>query len=152
MKMNVLDLLHQDHEKVSDLLEMATSSNDAAKRETLFQQIRREVELHARAEEGIFYPAVERIGARAADAIATAIAQHGEAINLIGDIRKIDASSPAFQTKLRELAHLIRTHVQHEESRIFDLARTDLNGDLERLGDLVKRREDELKVSGPQAQ
>jgi hemerythrin superfamily protein len=145
--MDVLDVLHEDHRKVKQLFQQAESSGKSDQ-SRIFEQIRQELEPHARAEEGIFYPAVEKIGSKAADAIATAITQHGDALLLIGEIAKGGDNNPQFASQLSRLEKAVETHVKHEENVIFSLAREHLGEDLVDLGQKVKHREEALKAGG----
>jgi iron-sulfur cluster repair protein YtfE (RIC family) len=57
--MDALKLLEQDHAKVKDLFEQAESA-DQSKQKTVFNEIKTELEMHARIEESVFYPAIQR--------------------------------------------------------------------------------------------
>lgn len=56
--MDALELLKQDHHKVKQLLTQAKETEDKKKQRQLFKEIKAELEIHARIEETIFYPAV----------------------------------------------------------------------------------------------
>ena len=58
--MNALELLKQDHEEVKELFEQAEGTDDSKEQRNLFKQIKKALEAHARIEEGIFYPAMEK--------------------------------------------------------------------------------------------
>jgi hypothetical protein len=51
--MNILDVLHADHTAVTNLFEQTRQAPDSAELGELFEKIRRELEVHIRAEEGI---------------------------------------------------------------------------------------------------
>jgi hemerythrin superfamily protein len=146
--MNVLDVLHADHNAVTNLFAEAGQAKSAAQVGQLFESIRRELEVHIRAEEGIFYPEVERIGPAAATAIATAIAQHGDVVILIGELAKLKPGASDFKSKFKELEIAVKKHIQHEEGTIFRLVRERFGDLLEDLGQRVKHREDALKAGG----
>ena len=57
--MNALNLLKKDHASVRTLFGRfeRTGKTDLEKRNDLLAQIRREIQIHLRAEEEIFYPA-----------------------------------------------------------------------------------------------
>ncbi|HEV3112495.1 MAG TPA: hemerythrin domain-containing protein [Candidatus Binataceae bacterium] len=101
--MNILDVLHADHTAVTNLFEQTRQAPDSAELGELFEKIRRELEVHIRAEEGIFYPEVERIGPEAAAAVATAIEQHGDAVVLIAELAKLGPDASKFKAKLKAL-------------------------------------------------
>src|SRR6185312_10146409 len=56
--MDALELLKQDHEKVSQLLDRGQEA-DPKQRKQIFKEIKNELDTHARIEETIFYPALE---------------------------------------------------------------------------------------------
>jgi iron-sulfur cluster repair protein YtfE (RIC family) len=145
--MNILDVLHADHTAVTNLFQEARRAKPEQLRE-LFDSLRRELEVHMRAEEGIFYPEVERIGPQAADAIATALEQHGETMVLLSQLVKLQPDSGDFKSKLEQLEAGVKKHVQHEESNIFGLVRQHFGNLLDDLGNRVKHREDALKAGG----
>jgi hemerythrin superfamily protein len=145
--MDVLEVLHDDHLSVKKLF-LQVQSSGQSDQSRLFQQIRQELESHARAEEGIFYPAVEKIGPKAADAVATALAQHGDVLLLIAEIVKVGADTSEFASHLARLEEAVETHVKHEEDLVFSLAREHLGKDLVELGQKVKDREAALKAGG----
>ena len=56
--MNALELLAEDHQKVKELFEEAENA-EGKEQQKIFAQIKSELEIHARIEETIFYPAVQ---------------------------------------------------------------------------------------------
>jgi hemerythrin superfamily protein len=57
--MNALELLEQDHRKVKKLFEQGQQTQDKKQQKQIFKEIKSELEIHARIEETIFYPAME---------------------------------------------------------------------------------------------
>ncbi len=146
--MNILDILHADHTTVANLFNEIRRAPQAEHRRELFDSLRNELEVHMRAEEGIFYPEVERIGPQAAGAIATALEQHGDTMVLLTELVKLDPASSDFKSRLEQMEAGVNQHIQHEESRIFALVRQHFGNLLDDLGDRVKHREDALKAGG----
>jgi hemerythrin superfamily protein len=148
LEMNILDVLHADHATVTNLFsELKRAAKPAQKRE-LFDSLRSELEVHMRAEEGIFYPEVERIGPPAAAAIATALEQHGDTMVLLTELVRLDPASSEFKSRLEKMETGVNKHIQHEESKIFGLVRQHFGNLLDDLGNRVKHREDALKAGG----
>src|ERR1041384_2074628 len=60
-KMNPFNLLKSDHEKVAGILTSIeeTTERAAKGRDELFTRLKQELDLHAKIEEEIFYPALE---------------------------------------------------------------------------------------------
>ena len=61
--MNALELLEQDHRKVRDLFEQGQQTEDKKEQKQIFKEIKSELEMHARVEETIFYPAMQATSA-----------------------------------------------------------------------------------------
>ena len=146
--MNVLDVLHQDHTEVAKLLEKAGKETDPSRLAKLFASIRQNFEVHAHAEEALFYPQLQRIGSKAANAVATAIAQHGEAIILLTEMAKLTPGDRKFASRLKAFTHAVETHVKHEETIMFPLMREHFPQEAESMGAEMKRREKAFKAEG----
>lgn len=56
--MDVLELLKQDHRCVKELFEQCEGSADKKEQKQIFKEIKSDLELHARIEKMIFYPAM----------------------------------------------------------------------------------------------
>src|SRR5947207_13483713 len=69
--MNALELLEHDHQKVKALFEQGQQIEDKKQQKQIFKEIKSELETHARIEETIFYPALNR-AAQLAKALAEA--------------------------------------------------------------------------------
>lgn len=58
--MDALELLKADHQKVKQLFAQAEKSEDKKRQKQVFREIKSELETHARVEESIFYPAMQK--------------------------------------------------------------------------------------------
>jgi hemerythrin superfamily protein len=58
--MDALELLKEDHETVKELFEEIEATEDQKEKTTIFREIQSELETHARIEEEIFYPAMQK--------------------------------------------------------------------------------------------
>src|SRR5438445_12873425 len=58
--MDALELLKQDHQKVKELLEEAEATEGGKEQREIFKQMKKELKTHARIEETVFYPAMEK--------------------------------------------------------------------------------------------
>jgi hemerythrin superfamily protein len=52
--------LEEDHRKVKELFEQAEATEDQKEKKAIFKEIKKELDTHARIEENIFYPAMEK--------------------------------------------------------------------------------------------
>ncbi len=132
--MNLYILLHQDHEKARTLFEQLASvpEEDQDRRERLFSTLYRELEFHAEAEERYFYPRL-RANEETRESAFAAIEDHKGVKRLLGSLAAMDASTPEWTAKCRELRQECEAHIADEEGRLFPLARKVI-GDEEAAG------------------
>jgi len=144
--MRVTDLLHNDHETVKRLmiqLEGLPATN-ADGRQHLLDEIAEELEIHFKAEEELFYPAVRRIDE---GVVAHAKEEHEEITSALGDAEGREPSGEDFVTRVARLKSTVLHHVAEEEGRIFPAAERLGGEELERLGAQFQERKHELKTS-----
>ncbi len=132
--MNALELLHQDHEKVSALFEKAEATENEKQKQTLFKQIASELEMHTHIEETVFYPAI-RENEELKDLVLEAFEEHRQVKNLIREINNLTDGSEKFDAKLKVMKENVEHHVEEEESEMFPLVEQIMNkSELEELG------------------
>ena len=140
--MRITDMLHQDHEQVSQLFRQLETAG-ADQRQALLDTIVEELEVHAKAEEQVFYSAVRRVS----DKIGHAQDEHQKMKSLIGETEGLDPGSDAFMQKARELKQTVEHHVHEEEGPIFADAERLGAEELTRLGMDFQSQKDHLRTS-----
>lgn len=139
--MLVTDVIVRDHRTVQMLffeLEQAGSSGRA-----LLERLVQELEVHARAEEAVFYPAVRDVSRRVEDAESG----HEHVRRLIEVVRSHPPGSEEFLPALRQLKQTVLAHAMEEESGIFmDAQRLGLER-LEALGDAMEQQRQQLMAA-----
>ena len=147
--MRATELLARDHRAVRDLFLKfeRTPLDDGSSREELFDAIVDELDLHAQAEEEVFYPAVRQASRRIDDAEAGH--QHLRAV--IREVKTYEASSSEFTAGVRLVKRIVLAHVMEEESGIFLDAERMGTPALERLGAQLAERKEALTRSGRRA-
>jgi hemerythrin superfamily protein len=140
--MRATDLLARDHRTVRDLfLEFErTPLGDASTRQELFERIVDELEVHARAEEEIFYPAVRTASRRVDDAEAG----HRHLRAVIGEVEAHEPESSEFTAAVRLVKRIVLAHVMEEETGVFLDAERLGTQELERLGTAILERKEAL--------
>ncbi len=133
--MNALDILKKDHDKVKELFaEYDTLSGDGAKKNEVAQTVLRELELHSRIEEDIFYPAMRaRSGKEGKELVKHSVSEHHEIDDLVAELRDADPSDPDFDDRFQELMEDVEEHIEEEETEMFPKAQI-LGKELETLG------------------
>ena len=148
--MNAIQLLKQDHKTVRGLLSdlEATTRRALKRRGELLAKVAREIDVHTRIEEEIFYPAFKQAGDRGEDAklYHEAREEHRAAGELVlPDLLKTAPDSEEFGGRAKVLKELVEHHAREEEREMFPRARQLLTAaQLRELGELMMERKQEL--------
>jgi hemerythrin superfamily protein len=143
---NAIELLEADHRQVEEWFQQFDATDDASRKETLAADICKALEVHARLEEEIFYPAfLEATGSEAIH--HEAVVEHEGAKELIAKIRLspgVDADD-YFDARVKVLGEMIQHHVTEEERPGGMFALAAISGmDLEGLGARIEQRKLQL--------
>ena len=112
--MDALELLKQDHAKVKELLEKAESAEQGKERTDIFEKIKTELEIHARIEENVFYPAVQK-NEELKDMVLEYIEEHKQVKTLLREMDNLSKDSEKFEPKLKVLKENVEHHAEEEE-------------------------------------
>ena len=121
---NIVELLRKDHEKVKSLFREFESAEEAIQKMKIVQQAISELEVHASAEEKIFYPAVRQDSPDAGPTLDESFEEHHVMKFLIGELRDMSAEDKRLDAKFTVLAENVKHHIKEEESELFARART----------------------------
>jgi hemerythrin superfamily protein len=143
--MRATELLARDHRAVRDLFLQfeRTSLDDGSTRQDLFDRIVEELDVHAKAEEEVFYPGVREVSRRTDDAEAG----HAHLRTVIGEVREHEPASSEFTAGVRLVKRIVLAHVMEEESGVFLDAERMGTPALERLGAALAERKEALARS-----
>jgi hemerythrin superfamily protein len=133
--MDALELLKEDHQKVKELFEEAEGTEDEKEKRKLFDEIQTELETHARIEETVFYPAMEK-REELKDMVLESIEEHKQVKTLLREIDNLKSDSEKFEPKLKVLMENVEHHAEEEEEgKMFPKVRQLFSKqDLESLG------------------
>jgi hemerythrin superfamily protein len=112
--MDALELLKEDHEKVKELFEMAEETQNLKEKRKIFDKIQSELETHARIEETVFYPAMEK-HEELKEMVLESIEEHKQIKTLLKEIDNLTADSEKFDPKLKVLMENVEHHAEEEE-------------------------------------
>jgi iron-sulfur cluster repair protein YtfE (RIC family) len=145
--MNAFELLKQDHEKVSGIFEKLepTTERGVKTREELFAQLKQELDIHARIEEEIFYPAI-RDAQETHDITLEAYEEHKVVKQLLAELDELAKDDETWGAKLKVLKENVEHHVEEEETEMFPSAREVLSKEL--IEELGARMEASKKAQG----
>ena len=139
------DLLDADHIAVKHLfVEYARLAASDGDRQAIAQKICRELTVHARIEEEIFYPAL-RGAIDTPQLLDEAEAEHQQAKELIARIEALPEAGKQMDELVTQLALGIEHHVKEERDCLFTKARATAAVDLDELGSRLKERQEELE-------
>lgn len=133
-KLDGLELLQQDHMRVDSLFLRLRMSRDSKRRAEIFEEVRRELELHAQMEEEIFYPLCEK-HEELSSRVAEARIEHQQIKALLKEMGSGRLSTEKMQARLKVLIEDVEHHVAEEENQFFaEVRRVLTRAQLERLG------------------
>ncbi|MEX2455585.1 MAG: hemerythrin domain-containing protein [Rhodospirillaceae bacterium] len=135
----IYDLLQQDHDKVKKAFSKILETTDRAEktRETVFAEIKHDLEVHTRFEEEVFYPRFREAKAdkEAKAEVKDALDEHAEAKEMLKKLDRMDKTSDDFIDKLQELQEALEHHISDEEDEMFPQARKTLSPEIaEKMG------------------
>ena len=145
--MNVLKILKKDHSTVQALFGKFDRAGKSAyeKKSELFAQIRRELQLHSRAEEEIVYPALKAMNGEGRRLISEAVKEHKQVDELLMQISRLKPTDKNFDEKMETLIENVDHHIEEEEGEIFRFAEENCSEEqLEELGQLTEERKKTL--------
>jgi hemerythrin superfamily protein len=126
--MDAIEALSKDHRAVYQLFEQIekTDNRGVQNRTQLFQELRRELELHTQVEETIFYPEMKKYEATR-NLVGEALDEHGEVKQMLQQIGRLSAEDEQWSELINELKLAVQHHVREEEGQIFPAARKELD-------------------------
>lgn len=152
--MKATTLLKNDHAAVKKLFrayEKAEKAEDDAQKKSIFDQIAKELDVHAKVEEEIFYPAMKAEGDEdEVDDVLEAIEEHGVVKSLLAQLSKMRPDDETFDAKVTVLIESVEHHAGEEEDEMFPDAEKTL-GELKltELGARIEQRKEQLGASAP---
>ena len=145
--MKVTVVLRNEHENVKSLFNKYkkpdTRSTNGKKE--LFDDIRREIMVHAQIEREIFYSALTSTSSTTAVSLVAAATEDHRAIEkLFQDLNGMNPADHSFEAEMARMMDEVIRHIEKEEAEIFDEARKSLAE--YRLEELGLEIEDRRKI------
>lgn len=120
--MNIYEAIRKDHDIQRDLLDkLVDTSGDTNTRADLFKALRKELTLHANAEERHFYKPLIPTD-KMQDHARHGIAEHHEIDELVEQLEKTAMDSSAWLKIAKDLKHKVEHHLEDEERSFFQLS------------------------------
>jgi iron-sulfur cluster repair protein YtfE (RIC family) len=147
--MNAFTLLTADHERVAEILKTIEGTTERAikGREELFARLKGELDLHARIEEEIFYPALEE-DEETREITLEAYEEHRLVKQLLAELEAEPKDTEEWTAKFTVLKENIEHHVEEEEGEMFKRARQALSKEeIESLGEKLLEAKQQDKAA-----
>lgn len=145
--MNAIQLLKEDHNKVSHLFGKVKGSDSDSEKQKLFEQIKQELEVHTHIEETVFYPKLKE-EEELKDIVLEGIEEHHQAKIFLRELSNLADDSEKFEPKLKVLMEDIEHHVQEEEGQMFPKVEKVFDqATLEELGKQLEEEKQKFKKS-----
>jgi hemerythrin superfamily protein len=151
--MNAFQLLKEDHQKVSGLFQQLEPTTERAEktRTELFAKLNEELDIHARIEESVFYPAIKQ-AAETREIVLEGFEEHHVVKMLLRELQAVPVDTEQWTAKLKVLQENVEHHVEEEESEMFQKARLVLSEDeINQLGAQMEEMKQQLKKQSKSA-
>jgi Hemerythrin HHE cation binding domain len=112
---NAIELLENQHREVEALFEQIENAEGKEKK-PIFEEIRRQLELHTKLEEKIFYPQGMEVDE---DVTREAYEEHVLVKDLLKKISHLTPSDETYDAKVTVLKEIVEHHVEEEEEEYF---------------------------------
>jgi hemerythrin-like domain-containing protein len=152
--MNAFQLLKEDHQKVSGIFQQLEPTTERAEktRTELFARLKGELDVHAKIEETIFYPAIKQ-AAETREIVLEGFEEHHVIKMLLKELEAVPVDTEQWTAKLKVLQENVEHHVEEEEGEMFQKARQVLTEEqINRLGAQMeeekKRLQQQTKIAG----
>ncbi|WGI24228.1 hemerythrin domain-containing protein [Halomonas alkaliantarctica] len=120
--MTIFEALRKDHDIQRDLLaRLVETHGDSDERDSLYKQVRAELQYHAAAEERALYIPMMSIDLTQEKA-RHSVAEHHEIDELLELLDGTDYSATHWLTHAKQLQDLVTHHLDEEEQEVFQLA------------------------------
>jgi hemerythrin-like domain-containing protein len=138
----VFEMLQKDHKKVKDLFEQFEQAEDARTKQRIINEAIDELDVHARLEELLIYPAIRK-ELDDEEVMDEALEEHHVAHVLLKELKRMRASDDRYEAKFKVLGESIKHHIKEEEGTMFPKAeKVDL--DWEELAQKATTRKEAL--------
>jgi hypothetical protein len=146
--MDAIQMLKDDHQKVKELFRAFEQQPGDSEKRHIVETALRELDIHAKLEEDIFYPAA-RAATEETELMDEAVEEHHVAKQLMAELKHMKPGDSRYDAKFTVLAEMVKHHIEEEENEMLPRA-SRANLDLVRLGEQMAQRKIALQ-RGPSA-
>lgn len=145
--MSIYTYLTQEHNEVKDLMnqieDFESGNENAEKRDALFNELKKKLILHSKAEEKAFYQPLKKFQ-ETKEEVEHGKEEHQEAEQLLKELTEGSLNGAAWHQKFRKLKEAVEHHIEEEESEIFkDAQKVVDESTADRMEDAMKELKEE---------
>ncbi|HET9476805.1 MAG TPA: hemerythrin domain-containing protein [Dehalococcoidia bacterium] len=137
-------MLREDHRKVKELFRKFESTEDTQEKKAIADTAILELDIHARLEEEIYYPAVRKMSDDIDEIMNEAEEEHHVVEELMKELLQMKADDPMFTAKFTVMSENVEHHIDEEESEMLPKAAELGRETMEDLGSRMEQRKQEL--------
>ena len=145
--MDAITLLREDHQKVKQLFSELEETDDARKLKATFDEIMRELTVHEKIEEEIFYPAVEKRAKEkeVKELIIESYLEHGFVDKIAAEVLEDTPGSETWKARAKIMKEQLEHHAfEEEEGELFPKVKEMFSAEeLESLGEEMSELKEE---------
>ena len=145
-----VEMLKHDHEKVKALFQQYEAAGHRAhrKKQGLAEEVFAELAVHTTLEEELFYPAMKRqTDQDGKDLVVEAVEEHHVVTTLMDELKGLDPTDERYDAKFKVLMENVEHHIEEEEGEMFPEAEEVLGERLERIGQQMHQRKEQLTAA-----
>lgn len=140
------DMIRADHARVLTAFHRYKADTSPSRKKAIVSMICTALQVHAKIEEEVFYPAMRQAGSTMLDELEP---EHEEMRSMIASLSGMDPSDPQYDATFMELMRTVIHHVADEETMLLASAEAVAADRLGELGaQMMKRR---MELMGPRA-
>jgi len=145
--MEIYARIKKDHDEARELMEKIKKTSPGDERDELFEYFARDMWLHHKLEEAVFYRTLAEKRKTRGEAFE-AENEHHVANGLLEELETMPADSHEWMAKFGVLCELIEHHMDEEEEETFEEAREVLSGEIaEEMGQRFDERKEVLMAA-----
>jgi hemerythrin-like domain-containing protein len=146
MMIDPIQMLKNDHEKLLSMLE-SLDTRTPEQRDSLLDDIERELKIHSQLEEEILYPAFREAAENPEDRkmYFEATEEHHVADMVLPELKVISSDSDRFAARAKVFTELIKHHIEEEEEDLLPRSQELLGDRMPEIGSRMAERRIELE-------
>jgi hemerythrin-like domain-containing protein len=145
--MDPVQMLKDDHKKVKQLFKQFEKADDGKKME-IAKEVFRELEVHSKVEEEIFYPAYkQKADEEGKETTNEAVEEHHVVDVLIKEMKAMKKVDETFEAKFTVLTENVEHHIEEEEQEMLPDAKKLLKDQSDELAQKMEKRKKEMMAA-----